>query len=254
MDNTQKQPNYLAIIFSIIELVFVISIGAIIINIISQSNNVKTWDNQSYVKIDQSAIENIELQNNYLEDIARALTETIALNTPDFSVSDSSATIREDSISLVEFPRYTFNALSFIVDIPNLEQSYQVYYKYPTGTAAEISYGENPYAILCLDDSSQIIYSDFNCHTPYPANTRQKIVTEYSRFLEFDNFTISFNESNPTLIEITPATNVADAVGELYIAETKSAIKSLGVSPNSFTYKVTKPEDLNFILPENERY
>lgn len=254
MNNTQKQPNYLAIIFSIVELIFVISIGAIIINIISQSNEAINWSNQPYIRINQSAIESIELQNSYLEDIARALTETIALNTPNFSIPDSPATIRDDSVNLVEFPHNTFNALSFIVDIPNLEQSYQVYYKYPTGTAAEISYGENPYAILCLEDSSQIVYPNFDCHTPYPADTRQRIATEYSRFLEFDNFTISFNESNPTLVEINPATTIADAVGELYIAETKSAIKSLGVPPDTFTYKVIKPEDLNFILPENERY
>ena len=248
MENTESSTKISPVILTVVtaQIVFIIIMVTIIINQVNTSNKIEIRDDQPYIAIDSSLIEDIALPYSYAEDIAHGLTDTIALNTPDFSISDTEAIIRDDSLKLVEFNNHDFNALSFIVDIPNLEQSYQVYYKYPTGTATEISYDENPYAILCIENGSQIIYPNFDCHSPYSTDIRQKIATEYAHFLEFDNFTISIDNQNPNQIDINPATNIDDTTGESYIQETRAAIRSLGVSPNLFDYHIVKQEDLDY--------
>ena len=131
------------------------------------------------------------------------------------------------------------------MDIPNLQQSYQVYYKYPIDTA-EVLTTENPFAILCLEDKAQIIYPNFKCRSSYPTNIRQQIASDYIKFLEFDSFSIAIDNNDPTQININPITDVTDEVAKEYIAQTKASIQDLGVSPEIFKYHIIQKADLNY--------
>ena len=254
MEYNKKDPNYILIAFVFIQIIYLIIIGSFIINAIKTSDKIENPNKQPSVTIKSTQDNYLPLQESDIDYLSHGLTEAIALNTTNFNIPDSPAIVRNDSIILTEFDYQQSNALSFIVDIPNLEQSYQIYYKYPMDTTTETtSYAENPYAVLCLEDKAQIIYPEFDCHSSYPSDTRYRIATDYIKLFEFNQFTISLDSNDPHLIVINPITDVDAKTSESYIAEVKSAIASLGVSPDMFKYHVQSQSELNFVLPPEDR-
>ncbi len=233
---TRIPPLILAII--IIQIAFI----AIIINTISkeatQKNEAITRDDQSSITIGGLSLYSMNLPNNYIDDISHSLTKTIESNNSNLNVSNSDVIVRDGTITIKQFEKQQFNALSFIVDIPNLEQSYQVYYKYPANLNINIAYYDNPRAILCIDDPSQIIFPTFQCSSDYPPDTRLKIVKDYLSFFEFDVFSTSIDKDNPHQINLKGFHRAIDHLDDSHIAQVKNAISSLGISPDLFTYHI----------------
>lgn len=250
MENEKQRRTISPIIlFAIlIQIVFLITLVSIIINNIINNNKIEDRNNQPKISLDDSLLKSINLPNDYIEDISHSLTDIIELNTDGLNTSNSNALIRKDTVKLKEFSNHSFNALSFIVDIPNLEQSYQIYYKYPSNLEENDPFFNNPRAVLCLDEKSQIVYPDFKCTSSLPSNTRYRIIVDYINFLEFDEFTISIDDNNPYQININPIIDTNDANYESYILQVKSDISSLGVSPDLFSYHLIKKQDLNYII------
>ena len=247
-ETNKKEPNYLLAIFIIAQLLFFVIIGILIVNAINQNNKINSYYDQPKVIIEGLSSNDLTLRDDIIDDISLSLASAIEQNTTDLDLRGSKAIVREDSISQVEFAQKGFVALNFIVDIPSLEQSYQVYYKYPVNAANDQT-TENPSAILCLEDEAQIIYPDFKCRSPYSEDIRPKIATEYTRFMEFDDFTITLDEDDPTQININPSTKITDGTNESYISQVKAFIQDLGVSPDLFKYYVVKETDLNYLNP-----
>ena len=254
-DNYQspRQVSPIILIIILLQIIFIASIVGIIINNLKNDNKIDHRNQEPTIILDNSSIAQLNLPNDYIADITHSITEATELNTPNLLTSDTIATARADSITLQNFNRHNFNALSFIVDIPSLEQSYQIYYKYPMTPNTDEPFLHNPRAVLCLEDKPQIVYPDFNCQSSQPSDIRQRIATEYLRFFEFDHFTISFAPQASNQIVINPANSVSDVESTSYITELRSAISSLGISPDLFNYQLQDSQNLNYILPLTER-
>lgn len=168
--------------------------------------------------------------------------------------NETSAYLRDGSIKAQRFESYGVNYVRAIVDIPNLEQSYEIFLEYPDNKDAisAVEYSESevakPYSILCLDDNSEKIYPDFDCHESPGYYTRQKIVANTLGYFYFDYFSAYLDPNGPGTVIISPSVTYDndDATKAQYIEEVKTAIKSLGISPDLFTYYVRTAADVNY--------
>ncbi|MBR2839987.1 hypothetical protein IKE82_01500 [Candidatus Saccharibacteria bacterium] len=247
-ETNRKEFGYLIGIFIVVQIIFFVVIGAIIINVANHNDKITNIDSQPKITVEGLSSNELSLRDSVINDISHDLTSMIEQNTANLDLHSANAIIREGSIAKKEFAQRGFTALSFIVDIPSLEQSYQVYYKYPTNAANEQT-TENPSATLCLEDEAQIIHPNFNCRSSYSEDIRKRIATDYIKFMEFDDFSITLDDSDPTRININPITDVSDDVNESYISQVKASIQALGVSPDIFKYHVVKKADLNYLNP-----
>ena len=238
-ENNKKISPFILTI-AMIQAVFVIIIIITIYKETVKENTVVPRDDQPIVTIDDLSLKVANLSDNYINDILHSITKAIESNNNNVNVSNLDIIIRNDSITLKQFDKQQFDALSFIIDIPTLEQSYQVYYKYPTTVDIDNPYSNNPRAVLCIDNPSQIIYPNFQCHSDYPSDIRFKIARDYISFLKFDTFSISIDKDNPSQINLKPFHRATTTLNESHITQVKTTIESLGISPDIFTYQINK--------------
>ena len=248
MQNKQdKRTVSLIIIFlAITQLVFMLIIITAITNRIAKKPTIIAPKSQPAVNIDNISIDEIDLADTYTDRIKRILTDAIITNTPSFDIPSTKVKIRENTITTREFATANLKAISFIVDIPNLEQSYQIYFNYYIGPDAnsfsyedaDAPYIDNLHSALCLDDESQIIYPNFDCHSIYPNDARYQIAQSYIKLLKFNTFSVAIDSDNPHQINLFRYTRIIDTLNESHIAEVKQAISSLGISPELFVYHI----------------
>ena len=251
MGNQNRNRSILPIIFLCCQALFII----IIISIIATNATSDEIGQTDYDRKHIVSIENLDSQLPYAPysgPIRAVLTETIELNSTEFSPSDSVANIRDGSLSTIRFENIDSVYFGAIVDIPNLQQSYQIYALYPLDTNNFNLDLYNTQYVLCLDNYSEKIYPDFNCHDLFGSNTRQVIVSRYLPYFNFNDFTASISQDLNT-IGILPLRNgsVTDEIANSYIERTREAIASLGISPDLFEYTVfrsTNPADTNYSL------
>ena len=132
------------------------------------------------------------------------------------------------------------------MDIPNLEQSYQVYYNYPIDQGLVTFFSEDTdapfpdvlHSALCVNEPSQIIYPDFDCRSIYHTDVRYQIVQSYINLLEFNDFSTNIDDTNQYQINLKPFPKSAANLDESNISQVKHAISSLGISPDMFTYHI----------------
>lgn len=253
MDTQESSPGVprrispIVAVFIILQIFFIIFLIATIHNI-TQENEVGRDDKPKTI-IENLSAEAEDLPDSYVEDIERSLTETMEQNLGSIDTANTTIKIRDGSLKVQKFDNYGFRALSMVVDIPSLQQSYQIFYKYPIDHTESTSsaYFNNPRAVLCLDETTEILYPDFKCKAAYPKETRYKIAADYLRYFDFNYFSTSVDEDDPTTIRINPAEySITDEQKESYIQETKDAIESLGISSELFKYKIITPSDLNY--------
>lgn len=183
------------------------------------------------------------LYTDNINHIQRALFNTVKQNHPEISTSLSS-TIRSDSIKTHTFEQLNSGFFSAIFDIPEIHQSYQVYYGHTSITGNE---APNDFiSILCAPDAT-------NCKDLASQPSKYDIVSRYLKLFNFNYFSTFIKNDEPSKVYINPTKrDVSEAETNSYLQETKNTIESLGVSPDLFTYEIIKPSDLNyFIAPEN---
>lgn len=246
-NNSAKKVSPIVILFIMIQLLFIVLLVISFLNL-RQSDGATDRKNEPKVTIDGLTAKIKDFPNSYTDDIEHSLTETIELNVDNFNISNVEAVIRDNSLKVKDFYDYGFKALSVIVDIPNLEQSYQIFYKYSTDyeNIVDSAYYDNPRAVLCLSEEMDKIYPNFKCQASYPQETRFKIVADYLKYLDFNYFS-AFTDDSLTKIIINPTEySPTDEEKASYLQETKNAIESLGISPEIFTYEVSSPSDLTY--------
>ena len=253
--DSSKRISPIILFFAISQLLFV---SLLVWSIFSLQQEDKITDREDEPKVSisnlASAIENFP--NSYIDDIEHSLTETIELNIDNFSIPDAKSTIRNDSLKVQNFDNHGFRALSMIVDIPNLQQSYQIFYKYPIDytKATNVPYYNNPRAVLCLSEEIEKIYPNFICQAKYPQETRYKIVADYLKYFDFNYFSASINSDNPAKVYINPTKySLTDNEKNTYLQEIKDAIESLGISSDLFEYEFIQPANLNYHIPPEDR-
>ena len=94
-------------------------------------------------------------------------------------------TIREDTLIKSYDEENDVHYVNFIVDLPDLKQSYQAYHVWSDDVMNPYVSPNDSTGVICLK-SDQLIYGEFNCEDTYP-NMRNLLV---GRFLEKNSYVI----------------------------------------------------------------
>ncbi len=251
MQNQTKKFNPLLAIFLLAQIIFIALLAFTLPRLFESSD----------ISVDQSRlpaakIENLgdslpSLNDQAKKDIENALYDLILANSTDQTTKNSETKAELKEVSSLHFDRLGgINYFSAVIDIPEVEQSYDFYYAAPDDPAN----GEfqSFFNILCPGRPASELY-DFECENTntdswlqYPA-THLSLASSFLPYYYFDQFSISINPNEMTKVTITPITfDIDEATRNSYIEETKSAVKTLGFSPDLFTYYVSTIEDLDY--------
>ena len=240
----QQNPIVIGI-FCFSQIVLIIILIFIIGNINKSSFEI------SNTKISNLAQEISQLPNNSIEVIQSELFNAVELNQGTLqSIEKSDATIRKDSLIEKYYEKQDVHYVNFIVDIPSIEQSYQVFHEW-------IEKKNNPYflvnrstMVMCVLEEYNI-YENFDCKDSYDKNGQRAIASEFLQYEPFDYFSVfTKTEDQYHTIYINPSNfNIDDSTKQSYIQKTKDAITSLGISPEIFEYHILTQDELNYTIP-----
>ena len=237
MYNNEKQPNYLLMAFILAELIYLLIIGSILSNLFISDNI--TAD---FAALPTASITNLPsfISRTESDSIRRSLYQLMLQNTDSKQLSNqnTSAIINTDTETSYHLSNKEFTFFSAIIDVPNLSQSYKLFYGYPDDSSNSF---QQFFEILCVysSNSSCISSSDI---------TEIDIAHSYLPYVNFDNFTIFFRQNEPETININPMLPL-DSNKNLetaYINQVKTAVQSLGLSPDSFNYHVLTTADYTY--------
>lgn len=163
--------NPFVIIGIIIQIIFIILIIILIQNITKKDTVVPD------VKI-QNTFEDIsnDLPKEAAKYFERSLYEIVSLNSKNITnISDSGAHVRENSISQQYLNEINVRYIHFIVDIPSIQQSYQISYQWSDDTNNKKLPTNNSLMSMCLP-REKMIYPDFNCQDRYNHNGPKELI------------------------------------------------------------------------------
>ena len=198
-------------------------------------------DPGDYARIPSITIEGLPSDISSLdkEIIESELLKIVKQNTEGVNLAETKAIVRSDFLKTHFFENQNLNYISAIVDLPAIEQSYQIFHEYSKDENNKYLYPNDTVIILCITDPDEIIYSNFACNDIYDQQTRNSLVGKYIDYLEFDNFYayISPDNINEITIHVLQG-DMDDSTINKYTREVKSAIESLGIKPELFSYSV----------------
>lgn len=184
------------------------------------------------------------VSENSLKTMDALLYDAISSNSQSFqNISSRGAIIRSNSLidMRLDFADESVRYLSFMVDIPDIKQSYRAYYGYIEPEYSD-EYLNNVIGIGMLCPSSdEMIYDDFGCSESIGGVNRNDIVAKYLKYSGFDEFIayVDPEDAEKKHIKIVAKKyDYTDSEGEKYLQETKEFVESLGVSPELFEYTV----------------
>ncbi len=252
--NTQNTQNInpLLAIFLIAQFIFIALLAFTIPRLFESNDITVNQDRLPSATIDDLNEYLPNLGNDAQKDIENSLHDLILANSPDQTVKNSKTNATLKEVSSLHFDRLGgINYLSAVIDVPEVNQSYDFYYAYSDDP--ENGEFQGFFNILCPDRPEAKIYPDFNCQDTntdswlqYPA-THLGLASSFLPYYYFDHFSISINSSEPTKVTITPISfDIDEATRSSYIEETKSAVQALGFSPDLFTYYVSTVEDIDY--------
>ena len=240
MEDNRKDKSIPILIFCAIQI-FIIVILISIFLIFRKDERISNveYERQPATTIEDLASELPEKPDNFVSNLERELAKTIELNTDNFDMTNTKAEVRQNTLKIQRFNRLEGYFFSVVVDIPNLQQSYQIYNFYPASNSLPNSTPPNSLYVLCLDENTEKIYSNFNCKDNYPSETRRNIVASYLKYFDYDDISMTVDNVNPSVINITPKKyNINDSERKAFVEKTKEAVESLGVSSSIFEYHI----------------
>lgn len=238
MYEQRKEPNYLLIIFIFVELIFLAVAGIIISNLFTSDNITTNPATSPAANITNSPP---FLSSTESGTISRSLYSLMLQNTDTKQLlnQDAFATVSDDLT--YHFKNQGLTLFSAILDAPNLDQSYKLFYSYPDEDNDSF---QQFTSIICIEAPVT------PCASLSDHYSEIDIAHNFLPYIEFDEFTAYFSSDKPQEININPilSTNGNADTEDAYIDEVKSAIRALGLSPNSFTYHVLTPADYDYTI------
>lgn len=158
LQNMNPRTRFFTTIGGIVLLIWLVCLIPIII-----------FNNRNLLTIDNLSIQG--MPNDTKKRIYSLLYNTVKNNLEDGSKTPTrGAKVRNDTVTLTSDDPIFYG--NFVVDIPSVEQSYLVYYKWST-IKNDPNVSPEFVTITCLHDASQIIYPEFRCvdNYTYNANT-----------------------------------------------------------------------------------
>ncbi|MDO5451469.1 MAG: hypothetical protein Q4F56_00045 [Candidatus Saccharibacteria bacterium] len=194
------------------------------------------------------------LPENSLDVIESMLYDTIASNGGTLeNISDSDAKVRENSMIDLYFEDINMHYVNFIIDIPSIEQSYQIFNEW-SDDRTNPNYLTNMATMIMCPLKEQLIYTDFNCKDEFDHKGQRILVSKFIDHFDNDYFAPYFKEGDFSTIYINPISfNLSNSTKQRYIGETKDAVTSLGIPPDIFKYHVLEQSDLDYNIPLENR-
>lgn len=163
------------------------------------------------------------------------------------NIPHSGAIIRSDSSTLDFIQAGKYYKGSFIVDIPDIQQSYKIQLSWAVGKDNDIIASNYPSYISCID-TEEMIYPDFGCpsfldeeeteeeefYTKYPLATKLPIRIEYYKdghgeYIKYNIFTKIENTEKGETFSVL----IEDYTGGNYNAAL-DRIRNLGFNPDDY--------------------
>ncbi len=241
MENETKKINYPILILILIQILFIILVIVSIKGLFTEERiDPDDITRQPSVNIESLSSKIPALNADSISSIEHELLNIVGKNITDIDFIESKAIIRDESIHSHFFETENLGEVNFIVDIPDLEQSYQLFYEYSPDENNSYLESNDRIIALCVEPS-EVKYQDFNCNDLYSQGTRNFIIEKYLNFADFDNFYAEVTGKNHDQITINLNWR-EETDGEEYIREAKEMVSSLGSSPDLFKYSIVQPE------------
>jgi hypothetical protein len=221
-------------------VLFYLQIAYIIGFIIAMPNIYKN----EVVALPSASIQNYDKLGLVVEEDAftNKIYQAVSLNT-DRTIKDDDIQIRESSIIKRNFANNQVSYVYYIVDIPSLQQSYQIAYYESSSPYFRVT--NNTATVMCLPDDLQI-YDFKNCVDAYNREGAYNIVAALEQFMNGHadtelNYTykIAKNYNREQYLDIKIITCNGKPYQELGFKRVSDFIKSLGFRLSDFRYQVT---------------
>lgn len=229
-----KNVNIINLCLTAVEMVFLILAAMAFGNILSDDNY-----GDIEIGVNGTADDMSDSQDAILYNVGTVLYRMVAYNSGDNVIFEmDGAEIREGSRRSMRFSDQEF--VSFIVDIPEIRQSYYVYYiEYDESEM----YSDTPeVSAACLTRGEDIVYEDFACKNMEDDSfVYAFIVGHLLQYADFDGFIAYIDPGEESMSHIRIVSGgyeYTEEQSERYIRETKEFIESLGISPELFSYSV----------------
>lgn len=242
-----RQNPILIGIFIIFQTIFVI----LLIFVINKFVNTNTFK-ESSLPISSLKQDLQDLPENSIETIQTALYNIVAANKGTISnIENSDAKVRDGTMVNLYFEKQNMHYINFIVDIPSIQQSYQIFNEWSDDPVNQYYMTNRVTMAMCLH-KEQMIYQNFDCRDDYSHNGQAFIASNFLYYLvDINYFRVYLQpEDAPYVVIIGPTTFNVDAASKpIYIEQTKEKIASLGLPPDAFSYYVASgPQDLRYYL------
>ncbi len=249
-ENQPKQEiNLLAILFVFLQLIFIVAFTSLIVSALQKSDEVD-GENQTQIVISNIDEAVPDLPRSALLRIQTDLGEKVNAVAKTYSLT-TTAEIRLDTVMVNYLINSADNFVSAVVDIPELEQSYRLYFKYDPDEEAnaqaddEIDYHDIS-LVLCLRDDDEVIYPNFSCNNEFDKGSLQYLASRLIGSFEFNDFAVAFDEDDSSLIKIWAYDEYNVENDDAFLEELQIEIEKYGISPDIFNYYIIKQGDLDF--------
>ena len=191
------------------------------------------------------------LPESSIDPIQTVIYDTVTMNGGTLtSIKDSDAKIREGTVRNIYFDKQNIHYVNFIIDIPSIEQSYQVFHEWTNDYSNQYYLINRATMVMCpLKDQAE--YLNFDCHDKYNHNGQAFIASQFLPYFDLNGFKIFLQyDKAPYTIIVAPKTfGVDDSTKAFYIQQTKEKVASLGFPPDAFNYYASYgPEDPELFL------
>lgn len=243
--NGKREMSPILLAFIALQVLLLVAVVFTIMRI--SDDGVARNDTERYEKMPELTIKGLKekasmLSENEIKDIQKKTFKIVSENSESINKSTIEATIRDNRMHVKNFGGYS-RYINMIVDIPDLKQSYQVFYS----SGAVIDPEVNSY-VLCLNKEADMTYGDFGCKSSDDESIRETMLKTYLGAYRFEYFSAYIKDDDPRSIIISPSVtyNNSEATMNSYIQETMRAVQDLGFSPNDYTYYVRTAADVNY--------
>lgn len=249
---TQEKINNLLnpvnIVLIIVELSFLMIIGFIFASVIND-------DDVNFGVVVENTRSIDEIPSGVRDSVSVALYNIVSLNTEDGqNVNVSGAFVRDGTMVRRHFDNNDesepgFETVSFVVDIPSLEQSYWVQYEKSDEYDEEDS--ENDWTVVptvtCLLDSEKK-FNNFVCNSQLGEFERNRIAANYLGYASFEDFYAYIDEGDLSRIKIVSRFYEHSPEQDAkYVEEVKEFVESLGIPVELFEYYIVPVDEIEIL-------
>lgn len=232
--------NYPLLIFVILQIIFIVLCAVSLPKIfVSNRADEGNFANLPRITIDGSS----EILPKEVDVMEWILLDAVKENVSEVAFGEADAVIRDESVKKQYFELPNIYYYSAIVDIPDLNQSYWVFYEYSDEENNINLSANNQYLAMCIVDPEEIVYRDFDCKSQYGQLTYNAIAKKYLGWSNFDNIIVEVSDDYGE-IQIIIINDEDNSNNEKYINEVKEKIRSLGIYPEIFEYNVIPSSEI----------